>query len=352
MSAMFVETITAPINNNTIKPLDSIDLENINNYFEIVYGDKPMRPYIDIDGVMNNIDNEHFNNLDLQILDKLSTLNDCSIMTSSKYACMDKNDVVNKLSYRLTFYNEICKDKKDCKNYIQSVKLPFLQKLLRDIIDISDKKNDNCLNVDLSVYRTKGKIRCVNAYKTHKDKTRINKLIKGNIEQTIIYANNMDLEIETKGEPINSLKNEIIIPVIKPNKKINNIQQKINKLQEQMNNEITKVNNDELKDFYNSYFLNDLLNSIDINKIDHTDWIKVVLSFKKCDGVFEDLIEWNQHHRSFNLDGLTSIWNQYTDDENEMSIGTLMHIAETTNKRKYNLWKTIIFIYYLECNFT
>ena len=116
MSAMFVETITAPINNNTIKPLDSIDLENINNYFEIVYGDKPMRPYIDIDGVMNNIDNEHFNNLDLQILDKLCTLNDCSIMTSSKYACMDKNDVVNKLSYRLTFYNEICKDKKDCKN--------------------------------------------------------------------------------------------------------------------------------------------------------------------------------------------------------------------------------------------
>ena len=60
MSALFVKTLNAPINDNTLKSLNEIDLENVNNYFEIIYGDKPMRPYIDIDGQMNDITNEEF----------------------------------------------------------------------------------------------------------------------------------------------------------------------------------------------------------------------------------------------------------------------------------------------------
>ncbi len=361
MTAFFVETISAPINNNTMKSLNDIDLENVNNYFEIVDGKKPMHPYIDIDGKINSCDETEFYNLNQQILDKLQEIEDVSILSSSKYACMDKGLVVNKLSYRLTFYNEICKNKNDCKNYIQTVKFPYIKNLLGDTIPIYDKKTVDCLNVDFSVYRTKGKIRCVNAFKNKNDKTRINKLIKGNIEQTIIYANNMDsIEIESKTEPVilgkDEPKNEIVEtkPSTITNKKISNLKEQLIKIQEKLNEEVEKAQQKEkneddetsinnLFDFYHSYFLNDLLNCIDINKLNHTDWIKVVLSFKKCDGVFEDLIEWNQNHRSFNIDGLTSIWNQYADDENEMSIATLKHLAEITNKKKYIVWNTIIF---------
>ena len=356
---MFVKTLNAPINDNTLKSLNDIDLENVNNYFEIIYGDKPMRPYIDIDGQMNDITNEEFNNLDLDILNKLCTLNDCSIMTSSKYGCIDKSNVINKLSYRLTFYNETCKDKNECKNYIESVKYPMLKRLLRDIIDVNDKKTYNSLNVDFSVYRSKGKIRCVNAYKNTYDKSRINKLVKGNIEQTIIYANNMNyvdnIEIETKGEPI-LLKNEnVIIKPLVQSKKINNIQNKMNKLQEELDKEKENQKNednlyDDLIQFYHSYFLNDLLDLIKINKLEHQDWVKVVLSFKKCDGLFEDLVEWNKQHTCFNIDGLTSLWNQYTDEQNEMSIATLKHYAELTNKKKYIVWNTIIYKTIELCN--
>lgn len=353
---MFVETLTAPINDNTLVSLNLSDLENINNYFEIIYGNKPMRPYIDIDGKMYDINEEDFNNLDLDILNKLQTLNDCSIVSSSKFNCIDKTNIVNKLSYRLTFYNEICKNKTECKNYIREVKFPMIKNLMRDIIDVNDTSSPNSLNVDFSVYRTKGKIRAVNAYKTKYDKSRINKLIKGTIEQTIIYSNdnNMivpenEIQLETKGEPLLiEPKNNTV-----SNKKINNIEKKIKKLQEQMENEIDKEqqqrqnvieeeNYENLIDFYNNYFLNDFLNCINIDMLNHSDWVKVVLSYKKCNGDFQDLVEWNKKHKSFDITGLTSIWNQYEIDEIDMSIGTLKHYAKKTNNKKYyNIHKTI-----------
>ena len=367
-TAMFVETITAPINKNTIKSLSDIDLENINNYFEVVDGKKPMRPYIDIDGKINSIEENDFYNLNQKILDKLMQIENVSILSSSKYNCIDKKENVNKLSYRLTFYNEICKDKNECKNYIKNVKFPYLQELLQDVIDVNDKPTDDCLNTDFSVYRSKGKIRCVNAYKYNNDKTRINNLIKGSIEQTIISANNMNsIEIESKTEPVILGKNEIVSqddnttnniiktkPLLVRNKKINTLQEQLQKIQEQINKELEKEqkkqvvkddNNiyEDLIDFYHSYYLNDLLNIIDIYQLTHQDWIKVVLSFKKSEGVFEDLVQWNKQHSSFDINGLTSIWDQYTVDENEMSIATLKHYAELTNKKKYRVLNSLIY---------
>ena len=364
-NVMFVETITAPINKNTMKSLNVIDLENINNYFEIVDGKKPMRPYIDIDGKINSIDEHEFYNLNQRILDKLMEIQDVSILSSSKYNCIDKKQNINKLSYRLTFYNEICKNKNECKEYIKNVKYPYLQELLQDVIDVNDKPTDDCLNTDFSVYRSKGKIRCVNAYKSNNDKTRINNLIKGTIEQTIISANNMQsIEIESKTEPVILGKNEIVSPTIniietKPlpvrNKKINTLQEQLQKIQEQINKELEKeqkkqnvddndnVIYEDLIHFYHSYFLNDLLNIIDINQLEHQDWIKVVLSFKKCNGVFDDLVQWNKNHECFDINGLNSIWDQYSIDENEMSIATLKHYAEKSNPKKYRVLNSIIY---------
>lgn len=221
-NARFVKTIQAPINNSTLKSLSYDDLNDINNYYEIVYGDKPVRPYIDIDGELPNYSMFEFDDINNDIVDKLMTLKDVSIMTSSKFNCkkMNKNNevkYVNKLSYRLTFYNEKCSNIKECRNYIQNVKYPILKQLLKDVIELTDSKTDDGLNIDYSVYRSKGKIRCVNAFKDLYDVERINRLIKGNIEQTIISLdNNMEdviQDLETKTEPV---KIKDINVIVKP----------------------------------------------------------------------------------------------------------------------------------------
>lgn len=219
-NACFVKTITAPLNNTTIKSLNNNDLENINNYFEIVYGDRPVHPYIDLDGELQNYSMYEFQDADNDIINKLKTIPNVSILTSSKYNSIKYNNkdeklFVNKLSYRITYYNEICYNIDECKDLIKNFKYPHLKSLLQDTIELKEKKDIDCLNIDYNVYRSKGKMRCVNAYKDNYDKERINKLIKGNIIQTIISAyNNMNNEIlndrlETKNEPIH---NKLITP--------------------------------------------------------------------------------------------------------------------------------------------
>ena len=213
-NAYFVNSISAPINNTTIKSLNDNDLENINNYFEIVYGDKPIRPYIDLDGDLENYSMYEFHDTDNDILNKLKTIPNISILTSSKYNSVKYNNknekiIVNKLSYRITYYNERCNNIKECRHLIQNYKYPELKSLLKDCIELKEKKDIDCLNIDYNVYRSKGKMRCVNAYKNNYDKNRINKLVLGNISQTIISAyNNMEIEniddtLETKEDPIN-----------------------------------------------------------------------------------------------------------------------------------------------------
>jgi phage/plasmid-associated DNA primase len=220
-NACFVKTINAPLNITTIKSLSYNDLKNINNYFEVIDGYNSVHPYIDLDGELPNYSMYEFQDINNEIIEILKTLNDVSIITSSKYYCKKINNnneikFVNKLSYRLTFYNEICDNIKECRNYIENVKYPLLKKKLKNVIDLTDTKTEDGLNIDYAVYRTKGKIRCVNAYKDTYDKERINILIKGNIEQTIISANinNMEIEniddtLETKNEPLNK---KLIIP--------------------------------------------------------------------------------------------------------------------------------------------
>ena len=70
-----------------------------------------------------------------------------------------------------------------------------MKKLLKDIIPVIysneygklSKEKDNVLNVDTKVYRSHGKMRCVNAWKTEDDMERINKLEVGNIIDTFIH---------------------------------------------------------------------------------------------------------------------------------------------------------------------
>ena len=84
------------------KTVSEKELSEVNNYFEVVYGNKPMRVYIDLDGHLRDtgsIDEPEIPNIDEyyhpEILKKLKTLKDVSIMSSSS---QDKYI----LSYRIT----------------------------------------------------------------------------------------------------------------------------------------------------------------------------------------------------------------------------------------------------------
>jgi len=358
---MFVRSLSAPINDNTMVSLNDVNLDTKNNYFEIIDGNRSMRPYIDIDGEMSNISKIAFDNLDCQIIEKLKTLEGVSILSSTKYKSVNKSSnkkqpfkVINKLSYRLTFYNEVCKNHKECKNLVRNQKYPMLKNLLGDIIDVNDSKIMDSLNVDFSVYRTKGKMRCVNAYKDEIDKDRTNKLIMGSIDQTIISLhNNMEVEnnLETKGEPINIknfFENVVVVPSkekkdTKPTKKKTN--EKIKKLEEQIKKEEEKIKAEEEKNeeiqsptLYNiidNYLINHYLNCIDVNKLEHTDWIKLVMAYKKCNGDFVSLIEWNKKHKNFDIDGLTKLWSKYDEEDIELSFGTIKFYANKSNPKQY-----------------
>ena len=92
------------------KTVSEKELSEVNNYFEVVYGNKPMRVYIDLDGHLRDtgsIDEPEIPNIDEyyhpEILKKLKTLKDVSIMSSSS---QDKYI----LSYRITYINEYCND--------------------------------------------------------------------------------------------------------------------------------------------------------------------------------------------------------------------------------------------------
>lgn len=228
-----------------IKKLDLNKLEKVNNYFEITYGDKPSRIYIDLDGDLDydNINEKTFDELNNNIIQKLMTIDDISLLSSSSYKAQKREydrikkvevlkTVLPKLSYRITYINEYCKNSDDMREIITNEKIPMLKDLLTDIIEISKDKCENILNVDMSVYRKKGKMRCVNAYKYDDDPNRINCLLKGEVEDTIIshIPKNCILK-EFKKVEIKEKKEKKVVktekPIINDNKTYDDILVKI-----------------------------------------------------------------------------------------------------------------------------
>jgi hypothetical protein len=178
-------------------------LSKINNYFELTYSNKPSRVFIDLDGKLSDknlkkCDKEMFSSINNDIIKKLCKLENVSVMSSSSYSH-------NKLSYRITYINEYCDDMASVKETVKMEKYPEIKHKLRHKILVCDDKQLDALNVDYSVYRD-GKMRCVNAWKTDDDITRINKLEKGNIIDTFINyipANAIKRLSEKTKEPTN-----------------------------------------------------------------------------------------------------------------------------------------------------
>lgn len=186
MFVKVIETLEADKNDLSLhENLDVKALKKVNNYFELV-SNQPNRVFIDVDGcltkeTLDDYDEDDFNNLHNRILKALLKINDVSIMESSSYKA-------NKLSYRITYLNEYCDDLPTMKDIVFNEKYKTLDNLLKKVITLTIKKNKliDSLNIDSSVYR-EGKMRCVNAYKTNDDRTRINKLVRGDIIDTIIH---------------------------------------------------------------------------------------------------------------------------------------------------------------------
>jgi len=353
----FVSSLSAPLNNTTLLSLNENQLNSVNNFFEIVYGNRPCRPYIDLDGELLNYSIYEFEEIDRDIKNILSTIPNVSILTSSKHNCkkFDKKNnqfkYINKLSYRLTWYDEVCSNISECRENIKNVKYPYLKKLLENVINLSDSKTEDGLNIDYMVYRSKGKMRCVNAYKDEYDKERINKLLKGNIQQTIISTNYTNMELLTKVNQNEEIKNEVLEVKTEPvelknvvvKTKPQKVSKKIKKLQDEIEKEQKKENNHFAMTMKNEiiemFFINDYLSLIDILKLDYTEWIKMTIAYKKCGGDLNKYRLWNMKSPHYNEKGLSKLWNTYTEDNIEVSMGTIKYYANLHNSKKYQLFK-------------
>ena len=197
---------------------DLSKLESIENYFEVIDGNVPNRIFIDLDGELirdGGYDKKDFKKLDNEILNRLKTIENISLMTSSDYnAYIDKDKTKHKISYRIVFINEYCDNMKQMREIVLEEKLPMLQKLminddsLSSIISVNTIGNTNTLNVDTSVYRVGlGKMRCVNSYKLPEQRSRYNKLIKGCIIDTLISYIPDECKCKILEKTINEVKN-------------------------------------------------------------------------------------------------------------------------------------------------
>ena len=192
-----IKGLYSDINENELHETINIKkLEKKNNCFELVYSDKPARIFIDIDCKLSEDEKskyteETFEEYTQKIEEKLCELDEVSVMNS----CKLETKPHAKISFRITYINEYCLSLKEMKEKVELAKYPEIKELLKSIkvkLLLSDneevrKNKFNILNVDVSVYRKAGKMRCVNAWKEPQDKTRINKLVKGKIEDTIIH---------------------------------------------------------------------------------------------------------------------------------------------------------------------
>jgi len=190
------------------------DLQSINNYFEIVRHNHPQRVFIDVDGEMLDINESDFYDLNKKIQDKLMSYESlCGIRTSSKYQAKiytynketkETNiQTKNKISF-LILYKKMTCDVATMKEWIIKDELPRLQALLHGIIPITSCQAPNQINIDTSVYPHENKLhkmRCPNAYKNWQDKTRISKIIKGDISENVIQ-NTTDCEMIQPTVPI------------------------------------------------------------------------------------------------------------------------------------------------------
>ena len=343
-------------------------LKQQNNYFEVITDGVELKPFIDLDGSFsNNISKEQFENIDNQILEKLKTLENTSILSSSHYEALkiqkikgksDKKEIVVKLSYKIVWINEKTTDIKTMKDVIKEQKTPLIQKLLHGLIDVTTKAQDNCLNIDFSVYRAGfGKMRCVNAYKYPEQQDRYNKLIKGNIEDTIININKDESDklillipnkIERKQieeqqkqqqKKIEQEQKQEQKQIKKDKKQEEKEEQKQEQIQEKIKQKQEKDIDKKIskRDFTEEQIV-ELLNIIG-NKADWEQWNTIGLVLHDNWYTFKTFDDWSKMNKKYDKDSTKNQWDKkYPKPTGVWVIYTLLKYAKEENSIEYNLW--------------
>tara|TARA_R110002110_G_scaffold321_1_gene1237 strand:+ start:11519 stop:13984 length:2466 start_codon:yes stop_codon:yes gene_type:complete len=190
MTIFFANDVKVSDNTRFYKSYDDICLSEDNPYYEVLRPDTKKKPYIDLDGQLDlNMSEKDFYDTHNKICDIFKTQNNLAVRTSSQYK---SKKGTNKLSYHIIFKDEVIENTIKCKEYIQSVKMPFITNLLNEVIECKWKDNvkitekDNVLYCDNSVYSNgRQLLRTINAYKKGEE-DRIMKAVSGNEKDHII----------------------------------------------------------------------------------------------------------------------------------------------------------------------
>lgn len=197
---LVIKSVSSKITDTTKhERITCANLQSVNNYFEIVRHNQPQKVFIDVDGEMFDIGESDFYALNKKIQDALMSYEPlCGIRTSSKYQAKiytynketkeTELKIKNKLSF-VILYKKMTADVATMKEWIIKDELPRLQALFQGIIPISTSSAQNQINIDTSVYPNVDKLhkmRCPNAYKNWQDKSRISKIIKGDLSENVI----------------------------------------------------------------------------------------------------------------------------------------------------------------------
>ena len=201
MPIYFANDVKLSDNTNNYVLYDNICLSQNNPYYEVLRPDTKKKPYMDLDGQLDfNMSKDEFYDTHNKICDILKNEPELAVRTSSQYK---SKKGTNKLSYHIIFKDEVIEDTFKCKEYIQSVKMPIISKLLNEVLECKWKDNakitekDNVLYCDNSVFSNGRQLfRTVNAYKKG-DEERIMKVISGNEKDHIIqYINGYEKPID------------------------------------------------------------------------------------------------------------------------------------------------------------
>ena len=169
-------------------PLGVLEFEN--NYFEALDGNKPLHPYIDLDGYYEEDDDEgEFNDIceDMNIMLK-DTFSDLPIMCRNHFNALKikkngERETKHKFSYRITDHTKLCRNMQECRYYCENV----FQKKLKE--GLSEEFYNYFGGIDTGVYgKTTQLMSCMGSYKIPQQKDRVWQLIQGELKHTIIQS--------------------------------------------------------------------------------------------------------------------------------------------------------------------
>jgi len=334
MNIKVIEGLYTNIDNKeAIKTIDINELSNITNYFEYIE-DKPNRIFLDIDGEFEdgfyNIDT--FEATNKAILEKLCKIKNVSIMEASSLKS-------HKLSYRVIYINEYCNDLATMKKIVFGNKYNKIKKILSSITDIKTSKTLNYLNIDKLPYR-RGKMRCVNAWKEKHDKQRFNKLVKGQIIDTVIqYIPEDAEELEWCGDEIEILNEpkEAKEPKepkeAKPKVETNSFESF------NYDNKNTLLNKHKLSyvDLKNFSLYKQYLYLIPNNKTSYEDFMSIGFAIRGAGGVLKDWADWaSLNNNNKNDNQILKGFDKFKTEGQIYNIATLKRLAKKANPDYFN----------------